>query len=118
MVHNFRRGGNRARNHGTRPPRLKLWPAYPMDARRPLIWSSQTVKPALAVRSGGRRPRGTLLPWREALDASVTVVQPVSCNRFQRAGGVAKKTVTIRDVARRAGVSVATASPAMNGKQV
>src|SRR2546428_13385490 len=104
MVHNFRRGGNRARNHGTRPPRLKLWPAYPMDARRPLIWSSQTVKPALAVRSGGRRPRGTLLPRREALDASVTVVQPASCNRFQRAGGVAIKIVTNLDVSSRAAV--------------
>ena len=31
---------------------------------------------------------------------------------------MSKKTITIRDVARRAGVSVATASRALNGKQV
>ena len=50
-------------------------------------------------------------------------MKPVSCNRFHSAvyqteEAVAKKTVTIRDVARHAGVSVATASRALNGLDV
>src|SRR6266496_1209330 len=44
------------------------------------------------------------------------------CNRSHETGfsraSMTKKSVTIRDVARRAGVSVATASRALNGKTV
>src|SRR3954453_1632182 len=57
---------------------------------------------------------------RIPLDEVARLLKPVSCNRFHSRSPprMTKKAVTIRDVARRAGVSVATASRALNGSQV